>query len=279
MDYSSAFSKSFESNTFVTETIPGVTDATKTLSLNNIDFKKANSLTFNPETFDASFNVFPTSPSWTFITAPGSISWETANAVERVDMFGTNAPPVVSGTNGMRELSISECLVEGFIRNVTVEGKVLALENLTDYTLNTEAGFVNVPVYQFWANKKGYGDSGYFVIKSIKVTEKLRDLRGDATRAMVDITMTQVPEYQVGSGRDQANQHFTGGQAKALDQVDKGVKGGKKGNRSGAGAAAPANIPKGAKLISQRYSERSGNLTKTYRLPDGSTFTVTDAKP
>jgi hypothetical protein len=283
MDYSSAFSPSFKANTFSTEAIPGVNyDAGKNFNLSNIDFKKANSLTFNPETFDPSFNVFPTSPSWTFITAPGSISWETANAVERVDMFGTNAPPVVSGTNGMRELSISECLVEGFIRNVTVEGKVLALENLTDYTLNTEAGFVNVPVYQFWANKKGYGDSGYFVIKSIKVTEKLRDLRGDATRAIVDITMTQVPEYQVGSGRDQANQHFTGGQAKALDQANQNMnngKGGKGGNRSGAPAPSPKPLPAGAKLLSQSYNERTGKLSKRYRLPDGSTYTVSDAQP
>jgi hypothetical protein len=278
MDYSAAFSPSFKANTFSTEAIPGVNyDAAKNLNLSNIDFKKANSLTFNPETFDPSFNVYPTSPSWTFITAPKDISWETANAVERVDMFGTNSPPVVSGTNGMRELNLSECLVEGFIRGVTVEGKVLALENLTDYSLNTEAGFVNVPVYQLWANQKAYGDSGYFVIKSIKVSEKLRDLRGDSTRAIVDITMTQVPEYQVGSGRDQANQGFTGGQAKALDQANQNLTDGKKGkpgNRSGAAAPAPKPLPSGAKLLSQNYNEKTGKLTKRYKLPDGSTYTV-----
>jgi hypothetical protein len=274
MDYSAAFSPSFKANTFSTEAIPGVNyDSAKNLNLSNIDFKKANSLTFNPETFDPSFNVYPTSPSWTFITAPKDISWETANAVERVEMFGTNSPPIVSGTNGMRELNLSECLVEGFIRGVTVEGKVLALENLTDYTLNTEAGFVNVPVYQLWANQKAYGDSGYFVIKSIKVSEKLRDLRGDSTRAVVDITMSQVPEYQVGSGRDQANQGFTGGQAKALDQAEQ-VKDGAKGNRSGAPAAAPKPLPSGAKLLSQNYNEKTGNSTKRYKLPDGSTYTV-----
>jgi hypothetical protein len=95
---------------------------------------------------------------------------------------------------------------------------------------------------------------------------------------MVDITMTQVPEYQVGSGRDQANQHFTGGQAKALDQAQQ-VKDGKNGNRSGAPAPSPKALPAGAKLLSQSYNERTGQLSKRYRLPDGSTYSVSNARP
>jgi hypothetical protein len=150
-------------------------------------------------------SVFGDQQAWTFITAPKNISWETANQVNRVDIFGTNQPPVVSGTRGMRDFTMSEALVEGFVRNVTVEGKISALENLLNYALNQRDGFVNVPVYQVTANEKKYGANGYFIIKSVKVNEMMRDLKGDATRAMVDISFIQVPEYQVGSGRDQAS--------------------------------------------------------------------------
>ena len=38
----------------------------------------------------------------------------------------------------------------------------------------------------------------------------MRDLKGNATRAVVDISLMQVPEYQVNSGRDQASLATTG---------------------------------------------------------------------
>lgn len=158
--------------------------------------------------------------SWTFITAPKNISWDINNVANRVPMFGTNNPPVVAGTKGMRELSVNEALVEGFVRNVTVEGKVRALEKLTQYRLNGVDGFVTVPVYRFKAESKGYGGAqadaaGFFVIKDVKVRELMRDLTGKMTRAYVDIALTEVPEYQVKSGRDIAGQ-ATGGAKSAL---------------------------------------------------------------
>lgn len=144
--------------------------------------------------------------SWTFITAPEDISWDVANKVDRVDIFGTNNPPIVAGSRGMRDLTLNNSLVEGFVRNVTVEGKIAALESLLNYGLNTTDGFVSVPVYQVWANNKSYGGSeAYYVIKDVKVKEEMRDLKGNATRAYVDISLMQVPAYQVNSGRDQAS--------------------------------------------------------------------------
>lgn len=266
MNYSSAFSPSFKASAFSTEEIPGVNyGAGKNFDLSNVNFDAAKSLNFDPKSFDSTPNVYSSSGAWTFITAPGNIDWDTTNEVNRVDMFGTNNAPLISGTRGMRELSLTDCLVEGFVRGVHVESKIAALENLMNYTLNTEAGFVNVPVYQLWKNQKAYGQSGYFVLKSVKVKEHLRDLNGDATRAKVDITMVQVPEYQVGSGRDQASEKFTGAQAKAFDQANAGVTPGNK-----AGAAAP--LPEGAKLVSTTNSK--GQITRRYKLPDGSSYTL-----
>ena len=163
----------------------------------------------------------PSEPSagWTFITAPEDISWEVANAASRVDMFGTNNPPVVAGSRGMRDLKLGNSLAEGFIRGVSLNGKIEALENLLNYSLNTTDGFVSVPVYQVWANNRSYGGSeAYYIIKSVNVKESMRDLDGNTTRAYVDVDFMQVPKYQVNSGRDSAGK-TTSSAAPALDQI------------------------------------------------------------
>ena len=154
-------------------------------------------------------------PAWTFITSPQQISWDVTNQVNRVDMFGTNSPPAVSGTRGMAELNLSDSLVEGFTRGVQIEGKIAALQNLMNYGVNRELGFVDVPVYQVNANDKKYGPNGYFVIKSVKIQEQLRDLSGNMTRAKVDISLMQVPEFQVSNGRDLASKAAANAKAPA----------------------------------------------------------------
>jgi len=203
---------------------------------------------------------------WTFITAPEDISWDIANNAQRVDIFGTNNPPVVAGSRGMRDLTLGNALVEGFVRNVQVEGKVAALENLMDYGLNASDGFVSVPVYQVWANSKSYGGpEAYYIIKDVKVKETMRDLKGNATRAYVDISLMQVPKYQVNSGRDQASATTAGAASTVLISQQEfrartagqaaGAAGagnlgaGQNGQRSGPGAgggatpASPAQTP------------------------------------
>ena len=197
-------------------------------------------------------------PGWTFICAPEDISWNISNASNRVEIFGTNNPPVTAGTKGMRDLSLNNSLVEGFVRKVTVEAKIASLEKLLLYSLNSSDGFVSVPVYEVWANSKSYGGSsgsaGYFIFKDIRVNEKLRDLKGNTTRATVDVSFTQVPAYQVNTGRDSASKTTSGGvsklkqnqtqanskeaqNAQLTTQTDKGV--------TGKRAEAPAPTPKG----------------------------------
>jgi hypothetical protein len=156
---------------------------------------------------------------WTFITAPEDVSWDIANNAQRIDIFGTNSPPVVAGSRGMRDLTLSNSLVEGFVRGVAVEGKIAALENLMNYSLNASDGYVSVPVYQVWANEKSYGGpEAYYIIKDVKVKEAMRDLKGNSTRAYVDISLMQVPAYQVNSGRDQASAVTAGGVALTPEQ-------------------------------------------------------------
>ena len=172
---------------------------------------------------------------WSFITAPKNISWDIANQATRIDIFGTNSPPVVAGSRGMRDLSLSESLVEGFVRGVTIEGKIAALEKLMNYKLNQTDGFVSVPVYQVTANDKVYGN-GFFIIKDVKIKEEMRDIKGNATRAYVDISLMEVPEYQVNSGRDQASKVA----ASAKSILPTGVTGANKGNLGVGQSGSPA---------------------------------------
>ena len=217
-NYSDAFSPSFKGRTFVQESFlnPNQIVSTEAINLENINFDAVGSLEFNPIAFTPGLDLLGgSSGSWTFITAPEDISWSVGNQATRIDMFGTNSPPVVAGARGMRDLKLGNALVEGFIRNVTVEDKVAALEKLMNYELNASDGFVKVPVYQVKANNKAYGN-GYFIIRNVDIKETMRDLKGNATRAYVDIDLMEVPSYQVNSGRDLASKPAAAAKALAL---------------------------------------------------------------
>ena len=189
LKYDSMQSGSIDISSFMSTDISSLFTSTDTIKLDS-------NYTFNSKGIGET--------GWTFICAPEGIEWTTANAVNRVDIFGTNSPPAISGTRGMREFNLTNALVEGFTRNKTVEAKVAALEDLLSYKSSLEGGYVNVPVYQVWANQKGYCSSAYWVLKSVKVKETMRDLTGNSTRAYVDVSFVEVPAYQVDSGMDQA---------------------------------------------------------------------------
>jgi hypothetical protein len=277
IDYKKAFSPSFASKTFTTESIPGIDYSFGSkLNLNNINFNKVSSLVFNPIAFNPGVNF---AGGWTFITAPEDISYDLASQANRVDIFGTNNPPVVAGSRGMRDLTLGNSLVEGFVRGKQVEDKIRALENLMKYQLNPSEGFVSVPVYQVWANEKSYGGpEAYYIIKDIKVKETMRDLTGNATRAFVDISLMQVPAYQVNSGRDQASKATAGVKSALLstvkEQANQNVAkpgtaaGDKPGANAASGAASakpdPAKAPTAGNPTTgrQRGVSRAGGLNQ-----------------
>ena len=203
-------------------------------------------------------------PAWTFITAPQQISWDVSNQVNRVDMFGTNNPPAVSGTKGMTELNLSDSLVEGFTRGVQIEGKIAALESLLDYGLNRTLGFVDVPVYQISANDKKYGGAdAYYLIKSVKVQEQMRDLDGNMTRAKVDISLMQVPEFQVSNGRDLASKAAAGAKA-PITSVNKTLEQFKPGRNQ-----LTTRLRKVLKSVQITSGKNAGYFETTYERPDG----------
>ena len=225
------------------------------------------------------FGVAPPSaageqPGWTFICAPEDISWNISNASNRVEIFGTNNPPVTAGTKGMRDLSLNNSLVEGFVRKVTVEAKIASLEKLLLYSLNSSDGFVSVPVYEVWANSKSYGGSsgsaGYFIFKDIRVNEKLRDLKGNTTRATVDVSFTQVPAYQVNTGRDSANKTTGGGNSKLAQSQTQAAQKNQVASQTNTGVQGKTAGPNGP------TSTGTGGQTKPAGVPAGN---VRDVRP
>lgn len=175
--------------------------------------------------------AYPAPPAWRFICPPEDISWDTTAQVDRVPIYGANRAPVNAGVKGMRELSLNGAIVEGFTRGKTVEDKIIALEKLMEMSLSGDKKYVTVPIYRVAAQDKAYGkgidDGGFFIIKSIKVQEKLRDFSGKTTRAIVDIGLTQVPSYQVANGRDLASKALAstkGPFTSILDELNKQMK-------------------------------------------------------
>jgi hypothetical protein len=182
-------------------------------SENATDWGKAFSTSVNLPDYGGDLLAAPafseSSNAWTFITAPQSVSYSVSAEVQRVSIFGSNAPPVVASSRGMRDLTLSEALMEGFTLGKSVQKNLDDLENLMNVEVNSESGFVSVPVYNVFAGGKDYG---LYIIEQIDVDEQMRDLQGRATRAMVGVALKQVPAYQVGTGVDQAGSS-TGGQA------------------------------------------------------------------
>ena len=179
----------------------------------------------------------------------------------------------------MRDLKLGNALVEGFIRNVTVEDKVAALEKLMNYQLNASDGFVKVPVYQVKANDKAYGN-GYYIIRDVSIKETMRDLKGNATRAYVDIDLMEVPAYQVNSGRDLASQPAAAAKALALPDpkataeqqlaAQKGsVANSTKQNTPGSSAGAKGPTPAKQPTAAKPSTIRSLDLSKPRQIVQG----------
>lgn len=152
--------------------------------------------------------------SWYFITAPQDVSWSKEGKVASADTYGTNTPYVLYGSTGLRKLTLSNAMLEGFSDRKTVEANIVALETAMNMVI--QKGYTAPYCWKVYAGGKNYG---IFVISGVKVKEVMRDMRGFATRAFVDIELQQVPDYQVNSGRDLASKATLGGVSKEVQTL------------------------------------------------------------
>jgi hypothetical protein len=154
--------------------------------------------------------------SWYFITSPKDVSWKKAGKASTVNTFGSNTPYVVYGNTGLRTLTLGEVMLEGFSDRKTVEANILALETCMNMVMNRTVGYVAPYCWKLFAGGKNYGT---FIITSVNVKEVMRDTRGFATRATVDIELQQVPEFQVNTGRDLASKAMSGALSPTVEQA------------------------------------------------------------
>lgn len=194
----------------------------KTISEQSISFDSSGSSTFG-QTFSENAIEIQTNnteelipKSWYFITSPKDVSWKKAGKASTVNTFGSNTPYVVYGNTGLRTLTLGEVMLEGFSDRKTVEANILALETCMNMVMNKTVGYVAPYCWKLFAGGKNYGT---FIITSVNVKEVMRDTRGFATRATVDIELQQVPEFQVNTGRDLASKAMSGALSPTVEQA------------------------------------------------------------
>ena len=136
---------------------------------------------------------------WYFITPPQSVSFTKDSKHKTTDTYGTNNPYINYGSTSLRKLSLTDAMLEGFSDGKEVEGNITQLESCMRMIIDEGTGFTAPYCWQVFAGDKSYGT---YIITSINVDEKMRDMTGKATRATVDIEFQEVPPYQVTSGID-----------------------------------------------------------------------------
>ena len=138
---------------------------------------------------------------WIFVTAPQDIGWDKQGSISTVDNYGTNSPYVIYSSTGMRKLSMNDALIEGFSAGKEVEDHIIKLESMMNMVMNGEVGYVSPYVWDLKSGDKSYGN---FIIESLSIKEVMRNTKGRADRATASITLQQVPDFQINTGRDLA---------------------------------------------------------------------------
>lgn len=232
-----------------------------------------------------SFQLPDVPDEYYFITAPQDINWDKESEASEIQAYGTNNPYINYGMTKMRRLNFSNAMVEGFSAGREVENDVLNLEACMQMQLDTGSGYAAPYCWYAWAGSKCYG---IYVVTNVKVTEKLRDTEGKATRAFVDVSLQQVPSYQVGSGQDLSSQAFTGRFSEKTEETlvalqDAKVKNsqgaGIGGNTPGTGTGTGKNVPDDTEPlepISPREALRRSQGTYTV---NGVEYSVLDGGP
>jgi hypothetical protein len=187
-------------------------DLANTIASQSIPFSTAGAATFGRTYGEDSLAIQTNNQeslipkSWYFITSPQGVGWGKEGKASTINTYGSNTPYVTYGSTSLRTLTLENIMLEGFSNRKTVEANIIALETCMNMVMNSVIGYVAPYCWKLFAGGKNYGT---FIISNVKVKEVMRDTRGYATRATVDIELQQVPEFQVNSGRDLASRAMT----------------------------------------------------------------------
>ena len=135
---------------------------------------------------------------WYFITPPQDVSWQKSSKSNEIATYGTNSPYLNYGATKLRKLTLGNAMIEGFSNAMQVEDNVRSLERCMQMVISPD-GYAAPYCWTAYAGGKSYGT---FIVTGVSIKEEMRDMNGNATRAIADITLQEVPPYQVSSGAD-----------------------------------------------------------------------------
>ena len=138
---------------------------------------------------------------WKFICAPTSVKWAKTGETSTVAAYGTNQPVLVYSSTSLRQLSLTDVIVEGFIYKKQILDLIKDLENMMNMVADADEGFTSPYI---WSLKAGASSYGLYIITALDVEETLRDAKGRATRATIGIQFQEVGNFQIDNGRDLA---------------------------------------------------------------------------
>lgn len=142
---------------------------------------------------------------WRFQYAP-QISYTRSSTFQEDKSWGTNVQPSHFNNTSGKSIQISGAILEGMTIGSTITGAVTALETLMS-VVNPDNQLQVAPyAYRLIIGsrtlKEPISDKhSPFIIESISVKEEMYDNAGELLMAKIDMSLKEVPYYQINDGR------------------------------------------------------------------------------
>lgn len=152
-----------------------------------------------------SFDDEETGAVWRFQYAP-QIAWSASATFQEDKSWGTNVQPSHFSNKSGKKVTIQGAILEGMTIGKTVTGAVLALESLMSVANPDNQLQVAPYAYRLIIGKRTVtepisGRHAPFVIEQITVKEEMYDTEGEMISVKIDLTLKEIPYYQINDGR------------------------------------------------------------------------------
>jgi hypothetical protein len=152
-----------------------------------------------------SFDDEETGAVWRFQYAP-KITYNRSATFQEDKTWGTNVQPTHFNNTSGKKVSIQNAILEGMTIGRTVTGAVQALETLMSVVNPDNEEQVAPYAYRLIVGKRTFTEPisqrhSPFIIEQVTVREELYDTDGEVLMYKVDISLREVPYYQINDGR------------------------------------------------------------------------------
>ena len=152
-----------------------------------------------------SFDDEETGAVWRFQYAP-QIAWSASATFQEDKSWGTNVQPSHFSNKSGKKVTIQGAILEGMTIGKTVTGAVLALESLMsvanpDNELQVAPYAYRLIIGERTVTEPISGRHAPFVIEQMTVKEEMYDTQGEMISVKVDLTLKEIPYYQINDGR------------------------------------------------------------------------------